>query len=65
MKTFMTWAALTPCSPWSRCPPASRWPAWPSTAQRTRPFYATQILGATLPEYRQKMVNFKQQMAEA
>ena len=27
--------------------------------------YATQILGATLPEYRQKMVNFKQQMAEA
>lgn len=27
--------------------------------------YATQILGATLPEYRQKMVVFKQQMAEA
>ena len=27
--------------------------------------YATQILGATLPEYRQKMVDFKQQMAEA
>lgn len=27
--------------------------------------YATQILGATLPEYRQKMANFKQQMAEA
>ena len=27
--------------------------------------YATQILGATLPEYRQKMVNFKQRMAEA
>lgn len=26
--------------------------------------YATQILGATLPEYRQKMVDFKQQMAE-
>lgn len=27
--------------------------------------YATQILGATLPEYRQKMVGFKQRMAEA
>ncbi len=27
--------------------------------------YATQILGATLPEYRQKMADFKQQMAEA
>lgn len=27
--------------------------------------YVTQILGATLPEYRQKMVDFKQQMAEA
>lgn len=27
--------------------------------------YATQILGAALPEYRQKMVDFKQQMAEA
>ena len=27
--------------------------------------YATQLLGATLPEYRQKMVDFKQQMAEA
>ena len=27
--------------------------------------YATQILGATLPEYRQKTVDFKQQMAEA
>lgn len=27
--------------------------------------YATQILGAMLPEYRQKMVDFKQQMAEA
>ena len=27
--------------------------------------YATQIRGATLPEYRQKMVDFKQQMAEA
>ena len=27
--------------------------------------YATQILGATLPEYRQKMVDFKQQMSEA
>ena len=27
--------------------------------------YATQILGATLPEYRQKMVDFKQQMAVA
>ena len=27
--------------------------------------YATQIMGATLPEYRQKMVDFKQQMAEA
>ena len=27
--------------------------------------YATQTLGATLPEYRQKMVDFKQQMAEA
>lgn len=27
--------------------------------------YATQILGATLPEYRQKMVDFKWQMAEA
>lgn len=27
--------------------------------------YATQILGATLPEYRQKMGDFKQQMAEA
>ena len=27
--------------------------------------YAIQILGATLPEYRQKMVDFKQQMAEA
>lgn len=27
--------------------------------------YATQILGTTLPEYRQKMVDFKQQMAEA
>ena len=27
--------------------------------------YATQILGATLPEYHQKMVDFKQQMAEA
>lgn len=27
--------------------------------------YATQILGVTLPEYRQKMVDFKQQMAEA
>ena len=27
--------------------------------------YATQILGATLPEYRQKIVDFKQQMAEA
>ena len=27
--------------------------------------YATQILGATLPEYRQKLVDFKQQMAEA
>ena len=27
--------------------------------------YATQILGATLPEYRQKMVDLKQQMAEA
>lgn len=27
--------------------------------------YATQILGATLPEYRQKMVDFKQQMTEA
>ena len=27
--------------------------------------YATQILGATLPEYRQKMVDFKQQTAEA
>ena len=27
--------------------------------------YATQILGATLPEYRQKMVDFKQRMAEA
>ena len=27
--------------------------------------YATQILGSTLPEYRQKMVDFKQQMAEA
>ena len=27
--------------------------------------YATQILGSTLPEYRQKMVDFKQRMAEA
>ena len=27
--------------------------------------YATQILGATLPEYRQKMVDFKQQRAAA
>ena len=27
--------------------------------------YATQILGATLPEYRQKTVDFKRQMAEA
>lgn len=27
--------------------------------------YATQILGATLPEYRQKMVDFKRRMAEA
>ena len=27
--------------------------------------YATQILGAALPEYRQKMVDFKQRMAEA
>ena len=27
--------------------------------------YATQILGATLPEYRQKMADFKRQMAEA
>lgn len=27
--------------------------------------YATQILGAALPEYRQKMADFKQQMAEA
>ena len=27
--------------------------------------YATQILGAALPEYRPKMVDFKQQMAEA
>ena len=27
--------------------------------------YATQILGATLPEYRQKMEDFKQRMAEA
>ena len=27
--------------------------------------YATQILGATLSEYRQKMMDFKQQMAEA
>ena len=27
--------------------------------------YATQILGATLPEYRQKRMGFKQQMAEA
>ena len=27
--------------------------------------YATQILGATLPEYRQKMVDFKHRMAEA
>ena len=27
--------------------------------------YAAQILGATLPEYRQKMVDFKQRMAEA
>lgn len=27
--------------------------------------YATQILGATLPEYRQKMVDIKQRMAEA
>ena len=27
--------------------------------------YATQILGASLPEYRQKMVDFKRQMAEA
>ena len=27
--------------------------------------YATQILGVALPEYRQKMVDFKQQMAEA
>lgn len=27
--------------------------------------YATQILGAALPEYRQKMVDFKRQMAEA
>ena len=27
--------------------------------------YATQILGATLPEYRQKMVDFKRQVAEA
>lgn len=27
--------------------------------------YATQILGASLPEYRQKMVDFKQRMAEA
>ncbi len=27
--------------------------------------YATQILGASMPEYRQKMVDFKQQMAEA
>lgn len=27
--------------------------------------YATQILGATLPEYRQKMADFKQRMAEA
>lgn len=27
--------------------------------------YATQILGATLPEYRQKMVDFKRQMTEA
>lgn len=27
--------------------------------------YATQILGASLPEYRQKVVDFKRQMAEA
>lgn len=27
--------------------------------------YATQILGASLPEYRQKIVDFKRQMAEA
>ena len=27
--------------------------------------YATQILGASMPEYRQKMVDFKRQMAEA
>ena len=27
--------------------------------------YATQILGATMPEYREKIVEFKRQMAEA
>ena len=27
--------------------------------------YATQILGATMPEYREKIVHMKQQMAEA
>lgn len=27
--------------------------------------YATQILGATMPEYREKITQFKQQMAEA
>ena len=26
--------------------------------------YATQILGATMPEYREKIVHMKQQMAE-
>jgi 5-(carboxyamino)imidazole ribonucleotide mutase len=27
--------------------------------------YATQILGATMPEYRERVVSFKQAMAEA
>jgi 5-(carboxyamino)imidazole ribonucleotide mutase len=27
--------------------------------------YATQILGATMPEYREKIIQMKQQMAEA
>jgi 5-(carboxyamino)imidazole ribonucleotide mutase len=27
--------------------------------------YATQILGATMPEYQQKIAAFKQEMAEA
>ena len=37
----------------------------PMKTSKNAAIYATQILGATMPEYREKIAEFKRQMAEA